>query len=251
MNPSAPSVDVAARLDRVRERIAAACAGAGRPEDAVRMVAVTKRIPLDLVAAACRAGHWDLGENRIQDALPRQEELATRLIAAELDPRHVRWHFVGHLQRNKAGKAVGAFDLLHGVDSLALAERLSQRALAADLTQPLLVQVDVAREPQKHGLDLENAATTITRIADLPALDLQGLMCMAPYEAAPGELAATFAELRRIADEARRLTGRPLPELSMGMTGDFEIAIAEGSTLVRVGTAIFGPRGPQAASTAR
>jgi pyridoxal phosphate enzyme (YggS family) len=244
VNAPASRPDITANLARVRERIATACARAGRGEDEVRLVAVTKRIPLDLVVEACRAGQWDLAENRIQDALSRQEELARELERAELDPRHVRWHFVGHLQRNKAGKAVGSFDLLHGVDSLRLAEKLSQRAVDADLTQPILVQVDVAREPQKHGLAAEEAVPVLTRMARLPALDLQGLMCMARFGAPEDELAATFAALRRMSEAAREATGLALPELSMGMTDDFEVAIAEGATLVRIGTAIFGPREP-------
>jgi pyridoxal phosphate enzyme (YggS family) len=244
MSRPVPEIDVAANLARVRQRLAKACALAGRSPDTVRLVAVTKRIPLDLVVAACRAGQWELGENRIQDALPRQQALAGMLQQAGEGARRPRWHFVGHLQRNKAGKAVGAFDLLHGVDSLRLAERLSQRAAEAELTQPMLVQVDVSREVQKHGLAVEEAVAGIASIAQLPAVDLQGLMGMAAYGASAAETAATFARLRRLAEEARGVTGLPLPELSMGMTGDFEIAIAEGSTMVRIGTAIFGSRPP-------
>jgi pyridoxal phosphate enzyme (YggS family) len=236
--------DVVANLARVRERMAAACARAGRSEDSVRLVAVTKRIPLGRVVEACRAGQWSLAENRIQDALPRQQQLAAALARADLDPAHVRWHFVGHLQRNKANKAVGSFDLIHGVDSLRLAEKLSQRAVDADLTQPVLVQVDAAEEPQKYGLPADDAVVAVERMVRLPALDVAGFMCMARYGAPRAELAATFAALRRVAEQARAATGRPLPELSMGMTDDFEVAIAEGATLVRIGTAIFGPREP-------
>jgi pyridoxal phosphate enzyme (YggS family) len=242
MTHSEPNPDVAANLARVHERIAAACARAGRAASAVRLVAVTKRIPLERVLEAYEAGQRDFGENRIQDALPRQTALARRLTDRDAAAASVRWHFVGHLQRNKAGKAVGAFALLHGVDSLRLAETLSQRAQQDKGIQPILVQVNTAGESQKHGLPVASALDEIARIAELPALDLRGLMCMARYDAPVAELAATFAALRGVAESARRITDLALPELSMGMTDDFEVAIGEGATLVRIGTAIFGPR---------
>ncbi|MFO7654424.1 MAG: YggS family pyridoxal phosphate-dependent enzyme [Candidatus Krumholzibacteriia bacterium] len=236
--------DVAANLARVRERMAAACARSGRPEDQVRLVAVCKRIPLELVVAACAQDQWELGESRIQEAVPRQRELAARLVDAGLDPGRVQWHFVGHLQRNKASRAVGAFRLLHGVDSLRLAEKLSERATAANVVQPVLMQVDVAREPQKHGVSPADFPAVLDEMAALPQLELRGLMCMAALDAPPDDVRATFATLRQLAEDARRATGLPLPELSMGMTDDFELAIAEGSTMIRVGTAVFGPRLP-------
>lgn len=233
---------VTANLAAVRGRLAAACARAGRPEGAVRLVAVTKRIPLELVAAAVAAGQRDLGENRIQDALPRQDGLAALLRARGLDPAPVRWHFIGHLQSNKAVRAVGAFTLLHGVDSATLAGRLDRLARDAGVVQPVLLEVNISGEAQKQGLAPQEALAAAEAAAALPGLDLRGLMGMARWGAPEPELRASFARLRELADRARAATGRELPELSMGMSDDFEAAVLEGSTLVRVGTALFGPR---------
>ncbi|MBC8423975.1 YggS family pyridoxal phosphate-dependent enzyme [bacterium] len=233
--------DVADNLAELRDRIASACARAGRDAATVDLLAVTKRIPLPLVADACRAGQRRLGENRIQDALPRQGELDGLLRDGD-DDRRVEWHFIGNLQRNKVRKAVGRFALLHAVDSLHLAERISAEAVAGALVQPVLLEVNVGEEPQKHGLEPGETVAAAVAVADLAGLDLRGFMCMARFGAPESELRRTYASLRELARTARAETGRPLPELSMGMSDDFEAAIAEGSTLVRVGTAIFGPR---------
>ena len=233
---------VAERLDGVRERIAGACALAGRSEDAVRLVAVSKKIPLPMVVEACRAGQWDLGENRIPEAINRQSELARVLIEAGLPADRVRWHFIGHLQSNKAGKAAGRFHMLHSVDSVRLAEKLSRLATEAGHTETVLLEVNISGETQKSGLSLEDVGEVVARIAELPGLDTRGLMGMGRFGAPESELRAGFSSLRRLAEAARSVTGLALPELSMGMSGDFEVAIAEGSTLVRVGGAIFGPR---------
>jgi len=233
---------VAKRLDGVRDRIAGACALAGRSEDAVRLVAVSKKIPLPLVVEACRAGQWDLGENRIPEGVDRQSELARLLSEAGLPAGRVRWHFIGHLQSNKAGKAAGRFHMLHSVDSVKLAKKLSRLAVEADHTETVLLEVNITGEAQKSGLSLEDAGDALARIAELPGLNPQGLMGMGRFGAPEGELRAGFSSLRRLAEAGRSATGLALPELSMGMSGDFEAAIAEGSTLVRVGGAIFGPR---------
>ena len=233
---------VAERLDGVRERITRACVLAGRSEDAVRLVAVSKKIPLPLVVAACRAGQWDLGENRIPEAVDRQPELALLLKEAGLPAERVLWHFIGHLQSNKAGKAAGRFHMLHSVDSVKLAEKLSRLAIEAGHTETVLLEVNISGETQKSGLSLEEAGDAVVRIAELPGLDSRGLMGMGRYGAPESELREGFSSLRRLAEAARSATGLALPELSMGMSGDFEAAIAEGSTLVRVGGAIFGPR---------
>ena len=236
-----PTVDIAANLDRVRGRMASACARAGRSEDDVRLVAVSKRIPLDLVAAAVRAGQRDLGENRLQDALPRQDELAA-LLGPDLAPA-VRWHFVGHLQRNKAARAAGRFHLLHGVHSVDLAERLDRRGAADGAVQPVLLQVNITAEPQKDGLAPDAVVDVACAVAALPNLDLRGLMAMGRHDAPEDELRRDFARVRDLRDRAAAAAGRPLPELSMGMSDDFEAAILEGATLIRIGTAIFGARG--------
>jgi len=233
---------VANRLAAVRERIATACARAGRSADEVTLVGVTKRIPLPRVVAACRAGLTDLGENRIQDAVPRQAELSSALTAAGLTAEAIRWHFIGHLQRNKAAKAVGRFHLVHAVDSLRLAEKLSELAVRNEVSFRILVEVNLTAEPQKHGADPAETIDLVDQAARLPGLQTAGLMAMARFGAPEAELRQTFAALRVLQQRAKAATGLALPHLSMGMSDDFEAAIAEGATLVRIGTAIFGPR---------
>ena len=234
--------EVASHLAAVNNRIAQACVRAGREPETVTLVGVSKKIALADVVAGCRAGLWDLGENRIQDALPRQGELAAALKQANLDPAQVRWHFIGHLQRNKAGKAVGAFHLIHAVDSLKLAARLSERARTLGTTERLLIEANVTAEPQKHGVAREQTVELVCQVAELPHLEPLGLMTMAQFGASSAELHRTFAGLRRLREEAATASGLSLPHLSMGMSDDFEEAIAEGATIVRIGTAIFGPR---------
>jgi len=233
------TVDVAANLERVRESLAAACAASGRPADTVRLVAVTKRVPLALVCAAVRAGQLDLGENRLHEALPRQDELRAALgeVAAA-----VRWHFVGHLQRNKANKAAGTFSLIHGVHAAELAVRLDRRAGALGTVQPVLLQVNITREPQKDGLAPEQLVDVACAVAQLGQLELRGLMAMAREDAPEPELRRTFAAVRELRDQAAVACGLPLPDLSLGMSDDYPAAIREGATLVRIGTAIFGER---------
>lgn len=235
-----PQVRVADSLLRVRERIDAACVRAGRPPRDVRLVAVTKFVPLPMVADACAAGQWDLGENRVQPALERMAALPPLLAERGLEPQRPRWHFIGHLQSNKAGKAGGRFALLHGVDSLPLAQRLAASAAAAGRAEAVLLEVNISGEPAKNGLDPAQAPDVLAACARLPGLQLRGLMGMARLGAGPAELSRSFALLRRLVEQGRRDTGLALPELSMGMSGDFEAAVAEGATLVRIGTAIFG-----------
>jgi len=238
-----PDVDIASNLQRIHGRMADACARCGRDPQSVRLVAVTKRIALPRVVAAVLAGQRDLGENRLQDALPRQEALAAALVphaGAERPP--IRWHFIGHLQRNKANKAAGCFTLIHGVHSLDLAGRLDRKAQQLGVVQPVLLQVNVTAEPQKDGLAVDAVQDVACRVTELAHLDLRGLMCMARFGADEAELRRTFASLRQLRDRAQAACGHALPELSMGMSDDFEAAIAEGATLIRVGTAIFGPR---------
>jgi pyridoxal phosphate enzyme (YggS family) len=237
-----PAFDTADGLSRVRERIATACHRCGRDTDDVQLVAVCKRIPLARVVAACRAGQWDLGENRLQEALPRQQELSELLRRAELPADRVQWHFIGHLQTNKAKKAVGRFALLQAVDSMRQVDLLQSRAAELGIRQPLLIEVNLSGEAQKYGCRPEGTVELLEHIAACPDLEPQGLMTMASFGAAAEALRRTFAGLRRLAEQAARDTGLALPHLSMGMSDDFEIAIAEGATIVRIGTAIFGPR---------
>jgi pyridoxal phosphate enzyme (YggS family) len=238
-----PASDVAANLVEIHDRIAGACARAGRDPAGVRLVAISKRIPTGRVLAGVLAGQLDLGENRLQDALARQDELRAELVAAAgADAPTIRWHFVGHLQRNKASKAAGRFALIHGVHSADLARRLDRKAGELGTVQPVLLQVNVTAEPQKDGLATDAVEGVACEVAALKHLDLQGLMCMARFGDPEAQLRRTFATLRQLRDQAAAATGRPLPHLSMGMSGNFEAAIAEGATLVRIGTAVFGPR---------
>ena len=233
---------MADNLAAIRDRVAAACFSAGRPENAVRLVAVTKRIPLPLVLEVFRCGQLDLGENRLPEALDRRTELEAALAAAGLPEEDLRWHFIGHIQSRKAVLAAGSFSLLHGVDSLKLASKLSSQCVALGVTQPILLEVNISDESQKNGWPMSEALDAAGSCLVLPGLEVQGFMGMARYGAGERELHKAFGGLHKLAETARGELGAPLPELSMGMSGDFEIAIAEGATIVRVGTALFGPR---------
>ncbi|MBM4131959.1 YggS family pyridoxal phosphate-dependent enzyme, partial [bacterium] len=173
-------------------------------------------------------------------ALARQDELARLLVDGGLDPRGLRWHFIGHLQRNKAARACGRFALLHGVDSVELAALLSERAAAAGARQSVLLEVNLG-EVQKQGVEPTHVPRLLDRVAALPGLDLRGLMGMAPWGADEAQARRLFGGLRGLAERERARTGLALPDLSMGMSGDFEAAVLEGATIVRVGSAIFAP----------
>jgi pyridoxal phosphate enzyme (YggS family) len=206
------------RLARVSARIAAA----GRNPDEVAIVAVTKGFGVEACREAMAAGMRLLGENRVQEALPKMEAVPG-----------AQWHLIGHLQTNKVKQAVGRFALIQSVDSMHLAEAIARH----DPKQAVLVEVNIAREPQKSGAAPEQALELISQVSSL--LDLQGLMGMGPSE---GDPTPAFNELRALHDEAEQRIGRGLPILSMGMSGDFEAALAAGSTLLRLGQALFGPR---------
>lgn len=226
---------IAENLTAVRERIAAACERAGRPPEDVTLVGISKGFPADPIAEACAAGLRDVGENRVQEALPKIEALAARGV----EPR---WHLVGHIQTNKAKLAAERFAILHGVDSVRLAEALNRRA---QQHLSVLLEVNVGQEASKFGFDPRELATALTAIAPLNHLDVRGLMTVAPLTDDPERTRPVFRRLRELRDE---LAGRPewagTPGwLSMGMSADFEVAIEEGATHVRIGTALFGPRG--------
>ncbi|BBO67152.1 YggS family pyridoxal phosphate enzyme [Desulfosarcina alkanivorans] len=222
-------------LDRIRKRIADAAVRCGREPESVRLVAVSKTRGADLVARAIDAGAAILGENYIQEARDKFNALYDR---------PVQWHFIGHLQSNKAKYAVRMFDLIHSVDSLKLARALDKEARKNDKVQEILVQVNISREASKSGIEESGAVDLVTRISGLENIRVKGLMTMPPFFDAPEQARPFFRELARlrvrIADQA--ISGVSMDELSMGMTGDFEVAIDEGATLVRIGTAIFGPR---------
>jgi PLP dependent protein len=222
---------IAAGLSSVHARIAAACGRVGRSPAEVTLVAVTKGFSADVVAEALDAGASDLGENRAQEF--REKTIAF--------PTFDRWHFIGHLQTNKARVVVGSAVLIHSVDRLALAQEVSRRSHTLGLTQDVLIEVNVSGEPTKHGVDPAQTGSLAAAVADLPGVRVRGLMTMAPLSAEPEASRPFFADLKALSD---RLT-IDLPaacELSMGMTRDFEVGVEEGATMVRVGEAIFGPR---------
>jgi PLP dependent protein len=220
-------------LSLVREAIEAAARRSGREGQEVTLVAVTKSHPPEVIRAALGLGLRHIGENRI-------EELEEKL---GILGRHVAvWHMVGHLQSRKARQAVGAADLLHSLDTLKLARRLSSYAVEDDLVLPVLIQVNVSGEGAKSGFPGDQVVEGIHQILELPGLEVKGLMTMAPFVDDEKILRRTFAGLRHTLEEAGRLPGFVGRELSMGMTHDFELAVEEGSTMVRIGTALFGER---------
>ena len=223
------------RLERIRKRIADAAITCGRDPDSVRLVAVSKTMDAERVARAIDAGADILGENYIQEARDKFNALYDR---------HVVWHFIGHLQSNKAKYAVRLFDLIHSVDTLKLAGALDKEARKNGKTQDILVQVNISREATKSGIGETEAVDLVTRIGGLENIRVKGLMTMPPFFDAPEQARPYFRQLARLRDRmvAANIPGVNMDELSMGMTGDFEVAIAEGATLVRIGTAIFGAR---------
>jgi PLP dependent protein len=226
---------VAERVAEVRARIDAARARAGRAE-AVTLVAVTKTHPAAAARAAIAAGVSDLAENRVQ-------ELDAKV--AEIGRGGATWHLIGHLQRNKARRAIPLFDLMHALDSQRLAETISAEAVAAGVTVRGLVQVNVSGEGSKGGFAADGALDAVAAVCALPGLRVEGLMTMAPFDAAAPELRRVFGQARRLFEQAaREAPGFEARHLSMGMSNDFEIAVEEGSTLVRLGSVLFGERQP-------
>lgn len=221
---------LAERLAEIRDRIRHHQARSGWSHP-VRIVAVTKTHGPEAVRAAVAAGLADVGENRVQEALAKQEQLPDL---------PARWHLIGSLQRNKARHAAGRFVLIHSVDREDLVAELSRRVAPGD-RQAVLVEVNCSGEPQKSGVAPEGLAALVDRIVGSPALELRGLMTMAALTADEGVQRATFARLRELRERIQE-AGHPLPELSMGMSGDFAAAVEEGATMVRLGTLLFGER---------
>ncbi len=232
-------MSIAQCLADVQSRIATAARAAGRTASAVRLVAVSKTFPADAVRQAYDAGQREFGENRVQEALEKSR--ATAELA-------IHWHLLGHLQTNKVRKAVGPFSLIHGIDSLELLQRVEAVARESGMRRDVLLQVDLAGEATKFGLSPDEVPRVLDAAERYEAARVVGLMLLPPAAASPEDARPWFARLRQLRDTWLDAGAPPsmLRELSMGMSGDFEVAVEEGATIVRVGTAIFGRRHVQA-----
>ncbi len=222
----------AERLREVRGRIDAAARKAGRSSEAISLIAVSKTHPPEAVAALAQGGQMIFGENRVQEARAKAPLLSSAL----------RWHLIGHLQRNKVRQAVGFFEMIQSVDSLELAENIDRVAKEQGIRCRALLEVNVAGEATKFGFAPDLLERDIEILAGLSNVDIEGLMCIPPPVSRPDEARSYFAKLRELRDHLEARLGVALPALSMGMSGDYEVAIEEGSTLVRVGSALFGER---------
>jgi pyridoxal phosphate enzyme (YggS family) len=222
----------AENLAAILARINAVAEKHGRNPGEVRLVAVSKTNPPEAIHEVFEAGQRAFGESRVQEALPKLDAL----------PPEIEWHFIGHLQTNKIRKVVDRFALFQGVDNQKLAQQMNRIAGELGVTANVLLEVNVSGEESKFGFDPKTLPAALEDLLPLPFLRIHGLMTMAPYSDDPENARPYFAKLRELRDRLAVETGNPLPELSMGMSGDFEQGIAEGATIVRVGSAIFGER---------
>jgi len=222
-------------LKSIEERISAACARSGRSRSDVLLLCVTKTKPIEMLEEAYAAGYRDFGENKVQEITKKRPQL----------PSDVRWHMIGHLQTNKVKQVIedGAV-MIHSVESEHLAKEISKRAEAAGIVMPVLVEVNVAKEESKFGVMPEDTEAFIRSIAPLPGIRIKGLMTSAPYTEDPQTNRPYFKKLRQLMIDinGQNIDNVNMCELSMGMTGDFEVAVEEGATIVRIGTGIFGER---------
>jgi PLP dependent protein len=217
---------------RVRERVERALARAGRASGSVTVVAVTKTFGVEVVRAAIDAGFPDVGENRVQELLAKAAALETPC----------RWHLIGPLQRNKASRVVGLVHMIQAIDGVRIAQAVDRLAGERGTRVPVLLEVNVSREASKHGVAPEEVAASVEAIAGCANLDLRGLMTIGPLAADAADTRACFRALATLAEQLRARAGLPLPELSMGMSDDFETAIEEGATIVRLGRVLLGER---------
>ena len=225
-------MSLAENLNSIQQRIRAACERTGRAPDSVTLLAVSKTHPPEAIRESVACGQFLFGENKIQEAKAK----------IPLCLGKSRWHFIGHLQSNKVRDAVELFQMIQGVDSLSLAREINKRCEQAAKTMPVLLEVNVAGESSKFGYAPERLLAELIELNSLPKIEIHGLMAIPPYTTDPEKARPYFKRLRELKERAEAALGAPLPELSMGMSGDFEIAIEEGATLVRVGTALFGER---------
>jgi pyridoxal phosphate enzyme (YggS family) len=225
-------MDLAERIGSIQQRIAAAAARSGRDPASVTLLAVTKGQPPDVINEAARAGLVLFGENKVQEAKAKIPLCSGRL----------RWQMIGHLQSNKCRDAVELFEMIQSVDSLALAQEINKRAEQAGKRMPILLEVNSGGEASKFGYRPEQLLSDLPQINALTRLEIHGLMTVPPWAPESEKVRPMFRELRELKTRCEQILGAPLPHLSMGMSGDFEVAIEEGATMVRVGTALFGPR---------
>ena len=219
-------------LISIQQRIRAACERAGREAASVTLLAVSKTHPPETIQTAVNCGLLHFGENKIQEAKAK----------IPLCPGKARWQFIGHLQSNKVRDAVELFEMIQGVDSLGVAREISKRAEQAAKTVPILLEVNVAGEASKFGYQPARLLAELTELNALPKIEIHGLMAIPPFSPLPEKSRPYFQRLRELKIESEKILGFPLPHLSMGMSGDFEVAIEEGATIVRIGTALFGER---------
>ena len=218
----------------IEEKVEKACLRAGRKREDVTLIAVSKTKPVSMIHELLPLGVRDFGENKVQELTEKEELL----------PKDIRWHMIGHLQRNKVKYVVGKACMIHSVDSLRLAEEISKEALKKQISVPILVEVNVAGEESKFGVSVQEAPFLVEQICRLPGIEVKGLMTIAPYVEDPEENRIVFRNLRKLSVDigGKNFDTVTMEILSMGMTGDYEVAIEEGATHVRVGTGIFGER---------
>ena len=218
----------------VEEKIQAACQRAGRNPDEITLIAVSKTKPVEAIREAIQTGMADFGENKVQELTQKMDTITD----------NVRWHMIGHLQKNKVKYIVGRVALIHSVDSLSLAEKIQEESVKKNVTVNILVQVNISGEESKFGTKAQAAMELVQNIAKLPNIRIQGLMTIAPFVENPEENRLYFRNLRKLAVDikSKNIDNVTMNTLSMGMTGDYEVAVEEGATMVRVGTGIFGER---------
>ncbi len=225
-------MDLAENIATIQKRIAAACERTSRDPNSVSLLAVSKNHSPETVSEAAKLGLTLFGENKIQEAKAK----------IPLCPGRLRWHMIGHLQTNKCRDAMELFEMIQSVDSLRLAEEINKRAEQASKTIPILLEVNAGGEASKFGYGPEQLLADLPKLNELKRLEIHGLMTVPPWAPNPEKVRPIFQQLRELKTKCEEAVGAPLPHLSMGMTGDFEVAIEEGATIVRIGTALFGER---------
>jgi len=232
-------MDIAANLKSVQQRVAAACARVGRDPSSVTLVTVSKGHPAEVVRAAADLGISLFGENRVQEAKIKIGQCPNRL----------QWHLIGHLQSNKCRDAVHFFNMIQSVDSLSLAREINKWAEKSAKTMPVLLEINVAGESSKFGYSPANVLFELKEINALPKIEVHGLMTVAPWAQEAEKVRPVFRQLGELKKQCEEILGAPLPHLSMGMSGDFEVAVEEGATMIRLGNAVLGPRKAAATRT--